>query len=163
MSKTENEKTKYDHPSEVDDKFTEAEVKQRFPHVNPGIRPCGTRVLLQVRSPMQKTRGGIMLPADVAEAELFLTQTAMVRELGPVAFKDRKTLEPWPEGAWVKPGMFVRMPKYNQDKWWVEYDTGETLEGGKIVFNRALFMLINDLDVLGERTGNPFAIAGYIR
>lgn len=159
MIKTEKTGTpKYDWPSEVDETYTEEEKKLRFPFVNPGIKPCGTRILLQVRSPVAKTKGGIVLPEDIAETELFLTQTAMVRELGPVAFRDRKTLEPWPEGAWVQPGMFIRMPKYNQDKWWVEFD-----RPGFAYKSKALFMLINDLDVLGERTGNPFAIAGYIR
>lgn len=142
--------------SEVDEPFTDADIKLRFPDVNAGIKPFGTRVMLQIRSPVHKTRGGVILPEDVGDTELFLTQTAMVRELGPVAFRDRKTLEPWPEGNWVKPGMFVRMPKYNQDKWWVEYER-EGLPKGK-----ALFMLINDLDLLGERTGNPFAIAAYV-
>lgn len=152
MSKTENETR-----SEVDAPWTQEEVDERFPKVNAGIKPFGSRLLLQVRSPVAKTRGGIVLPEDIKDTELFLTQTAMVRELGPVAFKNRQTLEPWPEGEWVKPGIFVRIPKFNQDKWWVEFD-----RPGFAHKSKALFMLINDLDILGERTGNPFAIAGYI-
>lgn len=149
--------------SEVDDKFTAEEVAERFPEVDPGVKPFGSRVVLQIRSPLHKSRGGILLPADVSEAEYFLTQTGMVRALGSVAFRNRTTLAAWPEGEWAQPGMFVRMPKYNQDKWWVEYELPSKDKEGRAVKNKALFMMINDLDLLGERTGNPFAISGYLR
>lgn len=146
--------------SEVDVEYSPEDIAERFPAVNPGVKAFGSRVILQIRSPRKRTKGGIELPDDVAETELFLTQTGMVRDIGPVAFRNRDTLEPWPEGAWVKEGTFVRMPKFNQDKWWVEYDMKL---GDRTVKNKALFMMIRDIDILGERTGNPFAISGYIQ
>ena len=102
------------------------------------------------------------MPDDVQEVEFWNTQTARVVAWGPVAFKNRDTLAPFPEGDWVKIGMFVRIPKYNQDKWWVEYETGLKDAGGKPIMNKALFMLINDLDILGEKTGNPLAVGAYL-
>lgn len=150
--------------SEVDDKWTQEEVDARFPDVDPGVKPSGSRVVLQIRSAVHKSRGGVWFPPDISESELFLTQTGMVRAVGPVAFRNRDTLELWPEGVWAKIGSFVRMPKYNQDKWWVEYEVpGGKNREGQTIKNKALFMMVNDLDILGERTGNPFAIAGYLR
>lgn len=137
--------------SEIEKPFTQEEVDAVFPNVDAGLKPFGSRVLVQVRSPRVLTRGGIIMIPDVQEVELWNTQTGMVRGVGPVAFRDRKTLEKWPEGDWVKEGMFIRVPKYNQDKWWVEYEIEKTA-------NKALFMLINDLDLLGEKTGNPLAV-----
>lgn len=147
--------------TEIDEPWTKEEIAERFPDVDPGVKAFGSRVILQIRSPKKRTRGGIVLPDDIGDTELFLTQTGRVRALGPVAFRNRDTLEPWPEGPWVEVGMFVRMPKFNQDKWWVEYEV--PVKEGQPVKNKALFMIVNDLTLLGERTGNPFAISGYIQ
>jgi len=148
--------------SEIESEYTQKEVDEVFPNVATGIKPFGSRVVVQIRSPRKQTQRGLLLPDDVQEVELWNTQTGMVREIGPVAFRNRTTLEKWPEGAWVKEGMFVRIPKYNQDKWWIEYDTGLLDSQGKSVMNKALFMMINDLDLLGEKVGNPLALKAYI-
>lgn len=146
--------------SEVESKYSQEDLDEAFPNVDPGIKPFGSRVLVQIRSPRAKTKGGLILTEDVKEIELWSTQTGMVRAVGPVAFRNRETLATFPEGEWVKEGMFVRIPKYNQDKWWVEYEIETTK--GVVVTNRALFMLINDLDILGEKTGNPLALKAFV-
>lgn len=144
--------------SEVDEPIDQAAVDWAFPLVNPGIAPFGSRVLVQIRTPGVRSKGGLIFTSEVQEVELWNTQTAMVRAIGPLAFKNRGTLEAWPEGNWVKEGMFVRIPKYNQDKWWVEFRRDKDTK----IVDKALFMLINDLDLLGEKTGNPLALKAYI-
>jgi hypothetical protein len=67
---------------------------------------------------------------------------AKVIACGPVAFRNRDNLEPWPEGDWVKPGDFVRIPKYGGDRWWVP-----TLDPNRA--EMALFILLRDKDIQG--------------
>ena len=37
-------------------------IDQAFPEVDPGFIPFGSRVLVQIRTPMLTTRGGIVVP-----------------------------------------------------------------------------------------------------
>lgn len=127
-------------------------LDEAFPPCDPLIAPAGSRVLVQVKTPKKKTAGGIMLPSDVRETEFWVSQIAKVRGIGPVAFKDRKTLEPWPEGAWCKEGDFVRVPKHGGDRWTI------SLPGG----DEALMIMFNDLDIIGYCTGDPLAIKAYL-
>ena len=128
-------------------------MEAAFPTVEPGIVPFGSRVLIQIRSPKSKTSGGIILPTDVKESEKWNQQVGRVYSLGPVAFHDRRTLQPWPEGEWAKPGMFVRTSKYGGDKWEVPVgDTGET----------ALFVMFNDTDLIGEVTCDPRLVKAFV-
>ena len=73
--------------------------------------------------------------------------------IGPVAFKNRNTMEPWPEGAWASPGDFVRVPKHGGDRWTVKVPDSEY---------EALFVVFNDLDITGKITGDPLAIKAFI-
>lgn len=127
-------------------------IKLAFPDVDPGYKPFGSRVVVQIRSPLKVTKGGIIVTEDTQDVELWNTQIGRIRATGPVAFRKRDTLKAWPEGDWAKPGVFVRIPRYNQDKWWVEY---EIKVGEQTIVNKALFMMIDDLDLLGEKTGSP--------
>lgn len=122
-----------------------------FPDVDPGVRPFGSRVLVQVRRAKRKTKGGIILADEVRDTEAWNTQVAKVRAIGPLAFKNRNTQEPWPEGDWVKEGTYVRAPKYGGDRWSVTYDGEEVV-----------FVLLNDLDLLGEVTGDPLAMKAFL-
>ncbi len=87
-----------------------------FPDINPGIRPLGTRVLVQLRSVRKKTGAGILLVEDTKSFNKSLTQLAKVIRLGPIAYCNRSTGEKWPEGVWVKEGELVRVPKYGGDR-----------------------------------------------
>jgi co-chaperonin GroES (HSP10) len=128
-------------------------MSSAFPSCEPGIVPFGSRVLIQIRSPKSKSAGGIILPSDVKESEKWNQQVGRVYSLGPVAFHDRKTLQPWPEGEWAQPGMFVRTSKYGGDKWEVPVgDQGET----------ALFVMFNDTDLIGEVTCDPRLVKAFI-
>lgn len=113
-----------------------------FPAADPALRPFGSSVIVQIRTPKLRTGGGILLADETRETDQWNTQVAKVIALGPVAFKNRETLQEWPEGAWVKPGMYVRVPKYGGDKWW--RDAPDSVDG------KALFAEFNDLDLKGE-------------
>jgi len=72
--------------------------------------------------------------------------------IGPLAFKNRDTMASWPEGAWCNDGDFVRVAKYGGDRWEVELPTGE----------KALFVIFNDLDIIGRVQGDPLAVRAFI-
>jgi hypothetical protein len=71
-----------------------------------------------------------------------------------VAFHDRDTLKPWPEGAWVKPGMYVRCPKYGGDRWEVPVPGNA---------DAALFVVFRDIDLVGEIEGDPLDMVAYLK
>lgn len=127
-------------------------LKQAFPFADPGVKPLGSRVLVQVRTPKSKTEGGILLTNNDRDTEKWNTQIAKVIEIGPLAFRNRNTKELWPEGAWCQPEQFVRVPKYGGDRW--EVPTANADEA-------ALFVLFNDLDILGIVTGDPTNIKAF--
>jgi len=106
-------------------------LEEAFPHAEPGWLPFGDRVLVQLRTPKNRTAGGIVLPAESKDQERWVTTVAKVIALGPLAFRNRTTLEAWAEGVWAKPGDFVRCPKWGGDRWEVplgeaQWDTDNT-------------------------------------
>ncbi len=123
-----------------------------FPTVDPGVQPFGSRVLLQIRRAKTKTKGGILLAGETRDTEMWNTQVAKVVSTGPLAFHNRNTMEPWPEGAWVSVGDYVRAPKYGGDRWSVRIEDGEEI----------IFVIFNDLDLLGKITGDPLAIKAFL-
>ena len=127
-------------------------LEEAFPSVEPGLVPFGSRVLVQIRSPKKTSSGGIILHNETRETEIWNTQIAKVHSLGPLAFKNRNTMESWPEGDWCKPGEYVRVPKYGGDRWKVPYGNDE----------EALFVIFNDLDIVGGVVGDPLAIKAFI-
>lgn len=122
-----------------------------FPIVDPGLVPFGSRVLVQFRTPPTVTAGGIHLADDAIDAEKWNTQVGIVMAIGPLAFKNRQTQEPWPEGSWARIGDLVRCPKYGGDRW-------EMIEGGL----QAFFALFNDLDLLGRVTVSPDKMRAFV-
>ena len=130
----------------------ECAVEEAFPVADPGVKPFGSRVLVQIRNPMNKTAGGIILHNDTQETEKWNTQAAKVIGTGPLAFKNRNTMQSWPEGDWCEPGQFVRVPKYGGDRW--EIKLGEK--------GSALFVIFNDLDIIGLITSDPTQMKAFI-
>lgn len=118
--------------------LTIAALKGMFPECDPGELPMGDRVLIQLRTVRTKTAGGIALPATTQEIEQFDTTLGRVLVLGPLAYRNRQTMEPWPEGIWAKPGDFVRCPRYSGHRWKVPLDWNE--RGG----DSACFMICKD-------------------
>jgi co-chaperonin GroES (HSP10) len=130
-------------------------MEEAWPEVDPLHEPTGSSVLVQLRSPKGRTKGGIILPAEVQDTIAWNTVTAKVIAVGPVAFHNRATLELWPEGAWFKAGDFVRAPKYGGDRWEVKYETKD--EEGV-----ALFALFNDLDIKARVKGDPRNVIAFV-
>ena len=127
-------------------------IEEAFPEADPGVKPFGSRVLVQIRNPMNKTAGGIILHSETQETEKWNTQSAKVIAMGPLAFKNRNTMEAWPEGDWCEPGQFVRVPKYGGERWEVKL-------GDK---GAALYVIFNDLDIIGLVTGDPLQMKAFI-
>lgn len=93
-----------------------SELDTAFPEIAPGVRPLGARVLVQLRTVREKTSAGILIVQDTKDFNKSITQLAKVVALGPIAFCNRETMQPWPEGIWVKKGDLVRVPKYGGDR-----------------------------------------------
>lgn len=131
---------------------SEDALAEAFPAVNAGVQPFGSRVLIQIRTPRKVTRGGIILSSETQDTEKWNTQVAKVISVGPLAFKNRNTQESWPEGEWCKPGDFVRVPKYGGDRWEVAINKDDS----------AMFVIFNDLDIIGQVTGDPLMVKAFI-
>lgn len=93
-----------------------SDLETAFPEIVPGVRPLGARVLVQLRTVRSKTSHGIVLVEDTKQFNKTVTQLAKVISMGPIAFCNRETMKPWPEGVWVENGQFVRVPKYGGDR-----------------------------------------------
>jgi co-chaperonin GroES (HSP10) len=132
--------------------FAYGSIDEAFPAVDPGVKPFGSRVLCQIRLAKKKTKGGIILTGDTKDTEIWNTQVARVVAVGDLAFKNRNTQEPWPEGSWATPGDFVRVPKYGGDKWTVKIDDDQEV----------IFVILNDLDLIGVVTGDPLAMKAFV-
>ena len=78
-----------------------ADIAWAFPSVDPGAKPLGGRVLVQLRRTKKTvTSAGIILVEETKETEKWNNMVAKVIENGPLAFKKRDSMEPWPEGSW---------------------------------------------------------------
>lgn len=130
-----------------------SELEFAFPTVDPMVTPLGSRILLQVKVPKKQLASGLIVPDDTADTEKWNTQIAKVVAVGPLAFKNRETQKPWPEGAWCQPGDYVRIAKYRGDQFEVKSPHSD---------DNILFTIINDLDVIAKVTGDPLKIKAYL-
>jgi len=132
----------------------DADLRDAFPAVDPGAKPLGARILVQLRRTKKKTTSaGIILVEETREAEKWNNMVAKVIEIGPLAFKKRDTMEPWPEGSWCEMGDYLRVPKWGGDRWEVEIPGEE---------EPALFMVLNDHEVIAKITGNPLTMRAFV-
>ena len=130
-------------------------LAEAFPAVDAGIQPFGSRVLVQIRTAKRKTAGGIILSSETQDTEKWNTQIGKIISLGPLAFKNRDTMKSWPEGDWCKKGEFVRVAKYGGDRWETKLPDNDANES-------AMFVIFNDLDIIGQVTGDPLMIKAFI-
>lgn len=79
-----------------------------------------------------------------------------VVEIGPLAFKNRETMESWPEGSWAQVGDYVRVPKWGGDRWEREVPNEEGNE------DPVLFMTINDHELIAKVTDDPLSFKAYV-
>ena len=132
--------------------FTDADVAEAFPLVDPCFRPFGGRVVVQMRLPKKKLASGIILPEDSRDTERAQTPIGVVRAIGPLAFKNRDTMESWPEGTWAKVGDFVRVPRWTGDRFERKLDDDTIVE----------FYIMNDHELIGAVEGNPLEVKAYV-
>ena len=137
--------------------LNKAELDWAFPVVDPGAKPLGGRILVQLRRTKQKTTGaGIILVEETKETEKWNNMVAKVLMIGPLAFKNRDTMQPWPEGSWCEVGDYIRVPKWGGDRWEVRVPGEDDLE------DPALFMILNDHEVIATVTGDPLAMKAFL-
>ena len=137
--------------------FNDADIAWAFPSVDPGAKPLGGRILVQLRRTKKKTTGsGIILVEETKEAEKWNNMVAKVIEIGPLAFKNRDTMQGWPEGSWVVAGDYIRVPKWGGDRWEVKVPEEDTLE------DPALFMILNDHEIIAKVTCSPLEMRSFI-
>ena len=133
-------------------KFKGETIESAFPAVDPGVKPYGSRILVQLKLAAMETESGLLVGDGATQTEHDNTKVARVIAIGPVAFRNRETLQPWPEGDWCKVGTFVRIPLHtnSQNAWTVPYEK-----------TRVSFALIDDLQLLGEQP-DPFYIKAWL-
>lgn len=135
----------------------EADLAWAFPSVDPGAKPLGARILVQLRRTKKKaTSAGIILVEETKETEKWNNMVAKVLMIGPLAFRKRDTMEPWPEGAWCEVGDYIRVPKWGGDRWEVKVPGDDDHE------DPALFMILNDHEVIAKVTGDPLEMRAFI-
>lgn len=87
-------------------------VAAHFPSVDPGVRPCGNQIIVQLRTLKSASKGGIVLVQETKEFNNGNTQIARLVKLGQIAYKDRNSGEAWKEGAWAEVGDVVIIPRW---------------------------------------------------
>lgn len=130
------------------------EMAWAFPEVKPGQRPYGGRVIIQLRR-IKKTAGRIIIVDETKENEKWNNMIGKVVAVGPLAFKNRDTMQPWPEGSWAEIGDFVRVPRWGGDRW-------ERVVPGEDGTEPVLFMTINDHELISEITDDPLSFKAYV-
>jgi co-chaperonin GroES (HSP10) len=135
----------------------EAELAWAFPSVDPGAKPLGARILVQLRRSKKKmTASGIILPQETRDTERAQNMIARVIEIGPLAFRKRDTMEPWPEGSWCEVGDYIRVPKWGGDRWEVENPEDSKDE------EKPEFAVLNDHEVIAKLTGDPLEMKAFV-
>ncbi len=127
-----------------------------FPDVKPGMQPFGGRVIIQLRRIKKKTAGRIILVEETKENEKWNNMIGKIVSIGPLAFKNRDTMQPWPEGTWAGVGDFVRVPKWGGDRWEIRAPGEDDHE------DPVLFMTLNDHELIAKVTANPLSFKAYV-
>jgi co-chaperonin GroES (HSP10) len=133
-----------------------ADLQESFPAVDPGAKPLGARVLVQLRKAKKRvSKGGIILAEETRDTERAQNPVGKVVAIGPLAFKKRDTMESWPEGSWCEIGDYVRVPKWTGDRWEVRLGSGVDEDAIE-------FMIMNDHEVIAKITGNPLEVRAFV-
>lgn len=113
-------------------------IKEHFPEVQPGAKPCGAKILVQLRTVKEKTHGGIVLPQETQDFNNGNTMVGRIAAVGGIAFRDRSTGEEWKEGKWAEVGDLVLLPR------WGGFRFEVPIEGTE---NKATFCVYDDTNV----------------
>ena len=120
-------------------------IEKHFPNVEPGARPTGNQVMIQLRTVPKQSSGGIVLVEETKVFNKGNTQVARLVKCGQIAFKDRGTGETWKEGAWAEVGDIVLAPRYGGFRFEVPVPGTD---------DEAIFAIINDFDIKMVIEGN---------
>lgn len=159
--------------------FVYNSIAEAFPEVAPLHRPVGDVCLFQIRMPKRRSGGGIIVPDEARSTEYYNTQVAKVIAVGPTAFKSRSVVNTedgpksqlldWQEGAWFKPGDFVRVPKYGGDRFSIPYafeDFEVDPSNGKreklTVRSEVVFALFRAGNIICAIDGDPMTIKSFL-
>lgn len=126
-------------------------LNDAFPKVECPIRPLGNRVLVQIRAPRNKTKGGLVITSDTLEDTYRNEQTATIVKMGEGCFKFSTTGEPWPLGEWFAEGDFVRVPLHGGDNHWIAMKDGDSQR-------LILFKTFRDYEIIGLIEGDPLEV-----
>ena len=135
------------------EKTNEQTLDEAFPVVDPGVKPLGARLLVQLRNPKKKSKT-ILLVEETKHTEKWNGQVGKVIAIGPLAFKKRDSMEPWPEGSWCDVGDYIRLPQWGGDRWEIPLNDGSG--------DTALFMVLNDHEVISKITGDPLSFKVFV-
>jgi len=138
------------------DSTTGLDLAWAFPEVDPQAKPLGARILVQLKRTKKTTASGFIILQETKETEKWQNMVAKVLIIGPLAFKNRDTMQPWPEGSWCEVGDYVRVPKWGGDRWEVPVPNESPNE------EQALFMILNDHEVIATVTGDPLTMKAYL-
>lgn len=136
-----------------DSLMQEQTLETAFPSVDPGVLPLGARVLVQLKTISKKTKSGLIMVEETRDTEKYNTQVGKIIYLGELAFRNRETGAPWPEGVWACSGEFVRVPRWGGDRWSVPVPGSD---------EPANFVIFNDHEMIGKVTGDPLTMNTYI-
>lgn len=128
------------------------DMEQLWPEVDPQFKPFGARLLIQIRRVVTTTKSGLILVSESKDTEAWNMQVGKIISMGPLAFKNRKSAEDWPEGMWAKVGDFVRFPRWGGDRITVKMKDGEPV----------VILILNDHDLLGAYQGDPREVHTFI-
>jgi co-chaperonin GroES (HSP10) len=128
-------------------------LEEMFPPIDPEFVPFGHRVVVQLRRVVSKTSGGIYLPKEVKETEAYNSTIALVVAVGPLAFKNRATGEPWPEGIWAGVGDYVKVSRWGGERWTVDMADG---------LEPIMLAIMSDGDLIGKYTGDVRKVRAHM-
>lgn len=89
-----------------------ANLAAAFPVIAPNREPNASEILVQLKLPQEKV-GSIFIPGVSRIDDKYNTRMGKVIAIGPEAFRNRKTLEPWPTGAQCEVGDYVILPVHH--------------------------------------------------
>lgn len=149
-------------------------LEERFPNIDPLMRPFGDLCLVQIRRPNKFTDSGIEIDTGSRATEYYNTQIAKVLFLGDLCFKTvrhvggKDVLIDWPEGPWFKVGDFVRVPQYGGNRFSIKAMIvelrrllGMNDEIEYQITEDVIFAYFRVKDVQGVVTGDPCSINAF--
>jgi len=139
----------YDVPSQSD-------LDWAFPNVASGMERFGGRIIVQLSRITRKWSERIVLVQETKENEKWNNMIGKVIAVGPLAYKNRDTMQSWPEGSWAQVGDYVRVPKWGGDRWEIKVPSGNDDD------DPVLFMTLNDHELIAKVVANPLSFKAYV-